>query len=159
MQKSQKTRKNSYKQGYYTPKKPEKYVGDLKNIYFRSGWELKLMLFFDMSSRVKRWSSEPFAIKYMNKLDNKIHRYYIDFYLELDSKKFLIEVKPEHEVLKPKAISEKASFKKIQNYNRSCETYIRNMSKWEAAKAFCDKNGFIFKIFTEDDFKKLNIKT
>jgi len=154
------SRDKRYKQGYYTPENPKKYVGEKDNIFFRSGWELKLMIFLDRNAHVTQWASEPFAIKYINKLTKKQHRYFIDFWAVVSGKKVLIEVKPSKEVQKPNPISEsKVNYKKLKNYNIACETYIRNISKWEAAINFCKTNNMIFKIFTENDFKKLNIIT
>ncbi len=34
-------------QGYFKPKNPQKYKGDPTNIIYRSGWELKFMLYVD----------------------------------------------------------------------------------------------------------------
>jgi len=37
-------------------------------------------------------------------------------------------------------------------------TYIKNTSKWDAAKEYCADRGFIFDIWTEDTLKKMGIK-
>ena len=71
---------SNFKQGYYQPEKPEKYVGNRNSIFFRSSWELKLMIYFDKNEKVNRWSSEPFSIDYFYPIDKKIHRYFIDFW-------------------------------------------------------------------------------
>ena len=152
--------KSRYKQGYYTPENPEKYLGDKANIFFRSSWELKLMLYLDRNPSVKSWSSEPFPINYINLATKKQHRYFVDFWAIIGDKKILIEVKPSEETHPPKKLMEgKANVKSIRNYNRACLTYIRNISKWKAASEFCKRNNLEFKIFTEKDFKSINIST
>jgi len=157
-----KKNKTHYKQGYYIPENKEKYVGNAQQIFFRSSWELKLMIFLDRNPLIEKWASEPFPIQYINLGDKTKHKYYIDFWAITGGKKWLLEVKPIAECFPPKqlnALNEKLTTKKIQRYNKECLTYIRNISKWKAAKQFCDSQGWIFYIFSEDDFKKLNIKT
>lgn len=38
-------KKGKYYQGKYKPKNPEKYVGDINNIIFRSSWERNFFFF------------------------------------------------------------------------------------------------------------------
>ena len=90
--------KEIYK-GKFIPKNPTKYLGDFNSITYRSSYELKFMNWCDRSSSIKGWVSEEIAIPYRNPLDNKIRRYMVDFYIEVQEKdsikKYLIEVKPE----------------------------------------------------------------
>jgi hypothetical protein len=44
--------------GFFKPKNPKKYRGDPTNIIYRSGWELKLMLYLDDHKEVVSWGSE-----------------------------------------------------------------------------------------------------
>ena len=64
--------------GYFKPQNPQKYKGDPTNIVYRSGWELKLMLYLDKHEEVISWASEEVIIPYRSPIDNRIHRYYPD---------------------------------------------------------------------------------
>ena len=63
----------SYK-GKYKIKKPEKYIGDYKNVVYRSLWERQAFKWCESNTRVKSWNSEEVVIPYKCKTDNKIHR-------------------------------------------------------------------------------------
>ena len=95
-----KPRRGKIQQGYYSCRHPEKYVGDLSKIVFRSSWEFKFLRWCDNTPSVLRFSSEPISIPYLDPIDHRIHEYFIDFWVEMvDSekavKRWLIEVKPE----------------------------------------------------------------
>ena len=49
---------NKYKQGFYYPKNPNKYVGDVDNIVYRSSWELRVFKWMDDNPSVLEWASE-----------------------------------------------------------------------------------------------------
>ena len=68
---------------------------------------------------------------------------------ERGSKKFLVEIKPERQTQPPSQNTRKS--KKNLLYEQI--TWAVNASKWEAAKAWCAKNGFEFVILTEKDLK------
>lgn len=134
-----------YYQGRFTPRYPEKYVGDVSNIVFRSSWELKLMKWLDETAAIKKWASEELAIPYYSPKDGSIHRYYCDFLIEYvtkdgQQKKALLEVKPEKETQPPKG---------GKNYQQRAMTYAVNQSKWRAATAFAQNNGMEFLVLTE----------
>ncbi len=101
------TKKNvGYKQGFFTPKFPEKYIGDVNNIVYRSGWEQKVMKYLDENINVLKWSSEEIVIPYISPIDNRPHRYFVDFYMEAIGrdgkiKKVLMEVKPHKQTQPP----------------------------------------------------------
>jgi len=69
-------------QGYFKPKNPQKYKGDPTNIIYRSGWELKFMLYVDSHPEILEWGSEEFSIPYRSPIDGRIHRYFPDFYIK-----------------------------------------------------------------------------
>ena len=71
-----------YKQGFFTPRFPKKYIGDPTNIVYRSGWEKRVMQTLDENSNVLRWASEEIVIPYISPIDNRPHRYFVDFYVE-----------------------------------------------------------------------------
>ena len=86
--------------GKFTPKNPQKYKGDPKNIIYRSSWEVKVMKYLDDHPGVIWWGSEELVIPYWSPVDNKKHRYFPDFVAKIKQKNgmiktFVIEVKPE----------------------------------------------------------------
>ena len=50
-----------YHQGKYQCLNPDKYLGDLESIYFRSSWEKKLYYYLDTNNRVLKWAAENIA--------------------------------------------------------------------------------------------------
>ena len=84
----------------------ERYKGT-HPITARSGWEIKFVLnFLDKHASVVQWASESVVIPYLNPNDNKMHRYFVDFWVRVrqeDGKEFeyLIEIKPFKETQKP----------------------------------------------------------
>jgi hypothetical protein len=144
-----------YKQGQFKPSKPEKYKGDVNNIFYRSSWELKTFSILDRNPNVIEWSSEEIIIPYISPKDNKIHRYFVDIFCKLKNKNgiietLLIEIKPLVQTSPP--IKGKRITKGFIN---EVLTYAVNDAKWKAAQDYCDKRGWKFKIFTE---KELGIK-
>jgi len=88
----------SYK-GKYKPSYPKKYKGDPTNIVYRSLWERKFMVYCDNNPSVIEWQSEEFCIPYRSPIDNKVHRYFPDFFIKYKDvsgkiKSSLIEIKP-----------------------------------------------------------------
>lgn len=147
--------KTTFKQGFFKPRNPKKYRGDPTNIIYRSGWEKKIMEWLDDRSDVMSWSSEEIIIPYVSPIDNRYHRYFPDFYVETvgrdgERRIMLLEVKPlaqTKEPVKPK--------RNTKRYITEVMTYGINQAKWNAAEAFCRKEGWEFKIITESDlFKK-----
>lgn len=142
----------TYKQGIYVPINKEKYVGDVNNIVWRSSWELRAMKFFDMSKHVIEWSSEECIILYKSPADGRMHRYFTDFKIKVRTKDnavktFIIEVKPEKQIEKPKATKGK---KKSVLLNEIM-TYEINQAKWAAAEIYCKNRGWEFKKLNEYD--------
>jgi hypothetical protein len=137
--------------GKYTPSNPNKYKGDPTNIIWRSTWELRMLKFLDHNPSILEWGSEEIVIPYISPLDNKPHRYFVDFYVKVRSKsgsinKFLIEVKPYNQTIAPKRP------KKItESYKNAVGTYLVNGAKWAAAKAWAEERGMSFVVFTENE--------
>jgi hypothetical protein len=65
--------------GFFKPKNPDKYMGNPTNIIYRSSWELKLMIRLDEDPSIISWGSEEVVIPYRSPIDNRIHRYFVDF--------------------------------------------------------------------------------
>jgi len=143
----------NYRQGYWKPKNPEKYIGNVDNIFYRSGWELKFLNFADMNPQVLKYGSEELAIPYFSEVDQKIHKYFPDFVMIVKNnsgeiKKYMVEIKPESQVSPPKKRS-----KVTKGYINEMKTYSVNTSKWRAAEAFCLKHNIEFIIMTEKHLK------
>ena len=139
----------SYK-GIFKPSFPKKYIGDAKNIVYRSLWERRFMRYCDTNEKVLKWASEEIQIPYYNPVKKRRARYFPDFYVEYIDKenkrrKMLVEVKPAKETQPPK-------YKNKTKSTLIAEAlYSQNVAKWEAAKEFCLDQGWEFKILTEND--------
>ena len=82
-----------------------------------------------------------------------MHRYFVDLKITTkDDRTWLIEIKPEKETKEPKVR------KKTKRYIKEVMTYIKNQSKWEAAKEYAENRGWKFDIWTEKTIKGLGIK-
>jgi len=139
----------SYK-GIYKANKPEKYIGNAKNIVYRSLWERGFMKYCDQNEKVIRWSSEEISIWYYNPVKKRKARYFPDFYIEYinkndERKKMLIEVKPKKETVPPQYK------KKTKNTLIAEALYVQNQAKWRAAEEFCLDQGWEFRIMTEKE--------
>lgn len=147
-------RKNTnYKQGIFNPKNPKKYKGTTPIIY-RSGLELLSMRYFDNSPNVLSWGSESVVIPYQSPLDGKVHRYFIDMVAEIKmkdgtTKKVLVEVKPEKQTYPPTITNKKSQ--KTMIYEKY--QYAVNTAKWQAAKQYANKKGYLFFILSEKHLK------
>ena len=137
--------------GRFKPKNPQKYKGDPTNIVYRSGWELKLMGYLDSHEEVVQWASEEFCIPYRSPVDNRIHRYFPDFWVKKnDGSIMVIEVKPAVQAEPPKQPS-----RMTRRYVSEVFEYGKNQAKWAAARDYCDDRGWQFVVMTE---KELGIK-
>ncbi len=138
--------------GLYRPTNPKKYVGDSSNIVCRSNWERKFCQYCDLNENVIEWGSEEFFIPYRSPLDDRIHRYFPDFYMKIKEnsgriKRYVIEVKPYKQTIPPT----KTKNKKSQTYISEVKTYAVNDAKWKAAREFCEDRMLEFKIITEKE--------
>ena len=133
--------------GLYRPTNPKKYVGNTKQIVYRSLLERRFMRYCDLNEDILYWASEELPVRYYNPLDKKYHRYFPDFIVKtVNNEKYMIEIKPSRQVIKPKPPK-----KKTKSYMRESFEYIKNQAKWQAAKSYCDDKGMKFKLITEKD--------
>lgn len=140
--------------GKYKVANPEKYKGDIKNVVYRSMWERQVFKFLDSNASVIAWSSEEIRIPYICKTDNRAHLYHVDILVKFaNNATYLIEIKPKWETLPPPIPK-----RQTKRYREACMTYLKNMSKWEAAHEWAKKKGIIFEVWTEDTLKSLGIK-
>ena len=138
----------------YKPIYTEKYIGNISNVTYRSGWERRFMKYCDLNKNVLMWSSEELIIPYLSPVDKKQHKYYPDFLIKVkdlngNKKTVVIEVKPKRETQPPKK-------KKTvtPRYLQEIKTWSVNEAKWKYANEFCKDRNWEFKILTED-FKAL----
>lgn len=142
-----------WRQGYYEPKNPDKYIGKDRIVY-RSSWELRMNQFLDSNPNILEWCSEPFPIKYIKPTDGKVHRYFPDYYVKYKNKGGKIiqevwEVKPEEQTKMPRRVGKR----KTQQLKETV-TYAINKAKWESAVHFCNKYGLKFRLITENSLFK-----
>ena len=140
----------SYKGKYY-PSFPRKYKGDPTNIIYRSLWERKFMVYCDKNQNILEWASEEIAIPYRSPIDNRVHRYFPDFYMKVKEtngkvKNYVIEVKPAKQTKPPKKPK-----RQTKGYIREAYEYARNQEKWKMAKEFCADRQWEFKVVTEKE--------
>lgn len=137
----------NYKQGRFIPVNPKKYMGDPTKIIYRSSWEKRFFLKLDESPNVAGWASEEVVIPYYSPVDNKMHRYFVDvLVVSKDKVVTLIEIKPWAQTQPPKTSGRKKS-----TVINEVMTYAVNQAKWDAARDYCAKKGWSFKIVTEKD--------
>lgn len=140
-----------YHQGKFKPRNPKKYMGDPTNIVYRSGWELKLMVYLDKHPNVLQWGSEELVIPYRSPIDGKVHRYFTDFIVKQINKEgktetIVIEVKPKKQTIEPTKKNSKS-----KRYIQEVMTWGVNSAKWLAAEAYCRDRGWKFQLMTEED--------
>ena len=136
--------------GSYKVKNLHKYKCDHRKVTYRSLWERKFMIYCDENPSILKWSSEEIVIPYRSPIDRKLHRYYPDFWIQIENAKgqkegILIEVKPKAQTTAPRKKS-----RVTKKYLREVYTYGVNEAKWKAAEEFCKDHGWKFQILTED---------
>lgn len=132
----------------YKPIYPQKYAGDHTNIIMRSSWETKFAIWCDKNPSILKWSSEETIVPYVSPVDNKAHRYFIDFKIQVKSntgsiKTYLIEIKPYSQTQPP------VSSRKTKRFIQEVMTWGVNEAKWKAANNFAKDRGWEFMILTE----------
>jgi len=139
--------------GKFKPSNTNKYKGDPTNIIYRSLWERKFMVWCDNNENVLEWGSEEIIIPYRSPVDNRVHRYFPDFYVKTRTRtgklsKNIIEVKPFVQTQEPKR--KKRITKK---YLSEVKTFVINDAKWKAADEYCKDRRMNFIILTEKELK------
>ena len=132
-------------QGVYTPKHPEKYIGNNKP-KFRSGWEMSFMMFLDNNDNILKWASESISIPYKHPITGKTATYIPDFFVLYENKNGnqvaeIVEIKPKKQsIIESKVVSA-----------RDRMVVAINHAKWAAAQAYCKRAGLAFRVITEND--------
>jgi hypothetical protein len=144
-------------QGKFKLKNISKYRGDPESVYYRSSWELSIMLWCDSNSNITQWSSEELVIPYLCPTDGRVHRYFVDFKITFNNQKtYLIELKPKKQTIPPEQKSTKKRDRK--QYITEVLTYVKNQAKWKAANEYAKKTNSQFQVWTEDTLALLGIK-
>ena len=136
--------------GRFKPKNYKKYKGDPTNVFYRSLWERRFMVYCDNNPNILEWGSEEIIIPYKSPLDKKVHRYFPDFFIKYKNSsgkiiREIIEVKPKRHLLPPKEPK-----RKTKRYLGEVNTYIINQAKFKAAEEFCKDRKLGFRILTEE---------
>lgn len=142
----------SYK-GKFKPKNYQKYKGDPTKIVYRSLLERRFMVYCDEKSWVLEWSSEEVVVPYKSPIDNRWHRYFVDFWIKYIDRHdkirvMLIEIKPDIQT-KPPVKKDKIT----RRFISEVKTWGVNQAKWEAATEYCLDKKWEFKIITEKDLR------
>jgi len=137
--------------GRFSPKNPNKYLGDPRNIFWRSLWERRVMTHLDDNPNVVGWSSEEIIIPYLSPVDNRWHRYFPDFLVKSRNKHgiietIIIEVKPSSQAIAPKKQQ-----RVTKRYITEVMTYGVNQAKWKAAEEYCKDRSWKFVVVTEKE--------
>ena len=109
------------------------------------------MVYCDKNEKILEWGSEEIVLPYRSPIDNKVHRYYPDFYIKVREsngkiKRYIIEIKPKKQTVEPKMKK-----KKTKGYIYEVYEYAKNQAKWKAAEEFCKDRMWEFKVLTEDE--------
>ena len=135
---------SKFAQGVYKVQNVQKYVGNGSPRY-RSGWELAFMRFCDSNDNIIQWASESIRIPYKHPLTGKLTNYVPDFFITYRTKNNkvcaeVIEIKPK----KQSVIEGKMS-------QRDRAVVAVNYAKWDSAQKWCQRQGIVFRVITEDD--------
>ena len=135
----------------YKPLFPEKYAGDPTNVVMRSSWETRFANWCDKNPAVVKWSSEETVVPYRCPTDDRLHRYFVDFKIQIKNKDgalktYLIEVKPAKQTQPPVYPG-----RNTQRYITESMAFIKNQAKWKAAIEYAKDRGYEFKIITEHE--------
>ena len=135
-----------------------KYHGNPDSIICRSSPERAICKYFDLNKNIKKWSSESVVVPYVCATDQSWHRYFVDFWAELaNGQVLLIEYKPHSQTMPPEQPKRKTK-KAAEAYANAIATYMKNISKWKAAKEFATKKGWTFQVWTENHLMAIGIR-
>jgi len=120
-------------------KNPQKYNGT-RPITTRSSWEASFIFkWLDVNDIIISWKSESTIISYVSPIDNKKHRYYMDFTIVAktpsgQTKELWIEIKPWQQTQLPKEPK-----RKTNSYIYQLRTFLVNQAKWETTRKIIEE--------------------
>jgi hypothetical protein len=146
----------SYK-GKFKPKNYKKYKGDPTKIIYRSLLERRFMVYCDDTSSVLEWNSEEVVVPYISPVDNRYHRYFVDFWMKYQDKDgqikiVLIEIKPAVQT-KPPQVKHTPTGRPTRRFLNEVTTWGVNQAKWKAAEEYAKDRKWEFKIITDKDLR------
>lgn len=105
--------------------------------------------FLDNNPHILRWCSEEIKIPYIKPTDNRQHFYFPDYWIEYMNKEGqviqeIVEVKPLAQTKPPTTRGKKQT---TILYEQT--TWAVNLAKWQAAAAWCQARGIVFRVVTE----------
>lgn len=163
--------------GNYIPKNIDKVykTNSEGGLYYRSSWELKIMIWLDNNPDIVLWGAECVEIPYsMERMVNGIpktknHRYFPDFYYKIKNRdgsivEILAEVKPHKEYLNTILFKEEklkvkpnATMKQLRNFEYDLKTARTNLHKWDTLINYANKKGIKFIIITEKNLDMFSV--
>lgn len=154
------SKRSKHLQGHFPISETKKYFGP-EPIIFRSSWEYRFIVYCERNESVVRWSSEPVGIPYYMPgagKSAKQHIYYPDFFVEMNTgDKLVIEIKPSKYTKKPRRPSRNSKAKSYKRYREDLKAYYVNYRKWEAARKYCKRYGWKFRVLTENFFSQIGL--
>jgi hypothetical protein len=146
----------SYK-GKFKPKNYKKYKGDPTKVIYRSLLERRFMVYCDENPSILEWSSEEVVVPYVSPIDNRYHRYFVDFWMKYEDRQgeikiVLIEIKPAIQT-KPPQRKNTPTGKPTRRFLNEVSTWGVNQAKWKAAEEYAQDRKWEFKIITDKDLR------
>jgi hypothetical protein len=146
-----------FKSGKFVPQNPEKYIGDIHNIIYRSSWEARFCQYCDRNPNILRWASEAVQIEYWSPIDKKTHTYHPDYFIKVqktdgNTEDWIIEIKPsaQYQLDKKPELKGNLTEKRIRAHNDQMQVWIVNRAKFDAAMKFAKNNGYRFGAIDEN---------
>lgn len=142
--------------GKFSPKSPQKYEGDVTQIFYRSRIELRYMQYLDQHPDIVAWASEELAIPYIKPTTMRTHKYWPDLIIRKrgpDGKMrtIMIELKHSSDLKEPVL---KEGQRRTRRFLNEVVEYQVNRAKWAAAEAYCLDRGWQFMVLTEKELGK-----
>lgn len=141
--------------GKFKPKNPNKYLGNIVDIVYRSSLELRFMVYCDQTPSVVAWASEELIIPYRSPIDGKVHRYFPDFWVRVRNpdgaiQERLVEIKPKKYRRPPDPAKKRTKTGRLsRRYVNEVKNWGVNSAKWEAAQEYCEVRGWEFLVLDE----------
>ena len=152
-----------FRQGYYQVRNTHKYAGDPRVVIYRSSWELKFMQQCDFCKQIVRWGSEPVKIKYLSPIDNRMHDYNVDFFIEVadieveegvepKKTKYIVEIKPSSQISREPILEGRVTEKKLKRHHELTKMYHVNKAKQIAAIKWAKDRDMKYIVLTEENW-------
>jgi hypothetical protein len=114
------------------------------------------MRYLDLHKDVLEWNSEEEIVPYRSPIDNRIHRYFTDFWVKMRDAEgniscMIIEVKPLAQCREPVKKT-----RVTRRYLTEVRTWGVNRAKWAAAKVYAESRGWRFVIMTDKEINGIS---